>query len=168
MPLGERTTPRTPPTSLDALRWATLPDLERIYARRDESARSAPLRLPTGRFRGHYLRLVESHGARRWDNRLMVWLGFALPRFGVDFTSCAWWFHHPSLQVGAFEPRRGPSRWRSTDTLQLRYHPSRLPWPVKPLLYDEVLPLSDDLCLGLGGINRERGEGDLFYFALAR
>lgn len=162
--------PHTPsgPVSLDALRWASLPELEALYTRMDARTREGPIALPNGRFRGHYLRLVASQGARRLENRAMVWLGFALPRFGVDFTSSAWWFHHPLLQVGAFAPSIGPSRWRNAEVVQLHYHPSRLPWPVKPLLYDEVLPLSHDLCLGLGGINRDRGEGDLFFFALAR
>ena len=37
---------------------------------------------------------------------------------------------------------------------------------VRPAL--PVKPLSADLCLGLGGINAERGEGDHFFFALYR
>jgi hypothetical protein len=36
------------------------------------------------------------------------------------------------------------------------------------LLYDEVKPLSEDLCLGMGGVNRGPGEGELFFFALVR
>lgn len=151
-----------PALTLEILRQASLADLERLYAT------PGPAEVPAGRFRGAVLGAVDSAGARRPENRLMVWLGFSLPRFGVDFDYRAWWFHHPRLRVGAFAPHTGPSRWRDTDTVQLHYHPSRLPWPVKPLLYDEVKPLGPDLCLGLGGINRDRGEGELFYFSLSR
>lgn len=148
--------------TLDTLRRASLEDLEWIYAQ------GGPLAVPGGLFGGLVLGLVDSAGARRRANRAMVWLGFSLPRFGVDFQRRAWWFHHPLLRVGAFEARPGPSRWRDAQTMQLHYHPSRLPGPVKHLLYDEVKPLGEHLCLGLGGINQDRGEGDLFFFALSR
>lgn len=58
-----------------------------------------------------------------------------------------------------------PSRWRDTQTLQLHYDLTRLPF--RGQLYDEVKPLSETLCLGLGGLNRQpEKEGDLFFFLL--
>lgn len=88
--------------------------------------------------------------------------------FGIDFDARRWWFLHPRLAVGRFELCQERSRWRDTDALTLRYHPSRLPGPLRDVLYDEVKPLGDDLLLGLGGLNWEVGRGDHFYFALTR
>lgn len=65
-------------------------------------------------------------------------------------------------------PRVGPSRWRDTEAVTLHYERSRLPAPIRGVLYDEVKPLTDTICLGLGGINAERGDGDQFFFALER
>ncbi|PKN31442.1 MAG: hypothetical protein CVU63_23915, partial [Deltaproteobacteria bacterium HGW-Deltaproteobacteria-20] len=62
----------------------------------------------------------------------------------------------------------GPSRWRDTQTIRLHYHPSRLPGAVRTFLYDEVKPLTESLCLGIGGINAPRGRGEQFLFSLER
>ncbi len=150
------------PMVLADLQHCSLDTLERVYAHKN------PFDVPEGRFRGVYLAPVDSRGARRPLNRLAVLGGFRLPRYGVDFDRRAWWFHLHRLQVGAFVPRRGPSRWRDTETVGLHYDPSFLPGPVKKLLYDEVKPLSAHLCLGMGGMNRPAGEGELFFFALTR
>lgn len=152
----------TTPHRLADLKGASQSDLEDIYAA------DVPLDLPRGRFRGVYLGPVDSRGARRPLNRLIVVSGFQLPRFGVDFDTRAWWFHLPQLQMGAFEPRVARSRWRDTRTVALHYDASRLPGLVKQLLYDEVKPMGPDLCLCIGGVNRDRNEGDLFFFALTR
>jgi len=147
---------------LSDLKHESAAALERLYAHAN------PFDVPEGCYRGTYLAPVDSRGARRLTNRLMVLGGFRLPRFGVDFDRRAWWFGHPRLQVGAFVPRAGPSRWRDTRTVGLHYDPSFLPGLVKQLLYDEVKPLSPHLCLGIGGISRPAGEGELFFFALTR
>jgi hypothetical protein len=100
--------------------------------------------------------------------RAADWLLFEKPRFGVDFERRVWWFVKPSLAAGRFEVSQGPSRWRPCDTLRLTYQTSRLPGAIRNLLYDEVKPLGPDLLLGLGGTNFETGEGDHFFFSLAR
>jgi hypothetical protein len=123
---------------------------------------------PRGLFRGRKLAWVDGGGARRAHVRLVDGLLFGALRFGIDFDRRLWWFVRPSLALGRFELDAGPSRWRDTDTFQLHYQASRLPAPVRTLLYDEVKPLGDDLCLGLGGINAPLGEGDHFFFALTR
>jgi hypothetical protein len=147
---------------LDTLLRADRRSLEELYAR------PAELTVPTGAFRGHYLRSCESPGAARLANRLMVWAGFRLPPFGVDFDRRCWWFWLPQLGVGRFSPTVGHSQWRPAETVRLEYHGSALPRSIRQALYDEVRPLTADLCLGLGGLNRPTGEGELFFFALSR
>jgi len=147
---------------LDTLKRMGLPQLEALYVE------PGPLELPTGCHRGHLLRWIDSAGARHPLWRPTLTVGFAWTPFGVDFDQQRWWFWHPRLALGRFEPRIGPSRWRETETVSLHYHASRLPAPIRSVLYDEVKPLSPDLCLGIGGINAERGEGEMFFFALQR
>ena len=142
-------------TTAPELRGSPLEVLERLY--RDAPARPAPAR----RFRGEVLHRIASPYARRWSSAAVL-LPFARLRFGVDFGSGAWFFVHPRVQLGHFRVEAGPSRWRDTQTLQLHYDVSRLPF--RGVLYDEVKPLSDTLCLGLGGLDRE--PGDLFFFLL--
>ncbi len=138
----------------------TLDELEALY-------REAPLGpLPAGCFSGRMLHMLGTPGARRPLVRAVDWLLFDAPRYGIDFERRRWWFLHPRLAAGHFEVTRGRSRWRETETLRLTYQRSRLPRPIRALLYDEVKPLSPSLCLGLGGIDAERGEGDHFFFAL--
>jgi hypothetical protein len=146
----------------DDLRRRSLAELETLY-------RDAPRGPdPAGLFRGHFLHFIDSPGARRAPVRAIDGLLFRATPFGVDFDRAAWWFVRSSLRAGRFEARLGPSRWRPTDCWQLHYDVSRLPGPIRALLYDEVRPLSSSLLLGLGGIARDRGEGDHFFFALER
>jgi hypothetical protein len=98
----------------------------------------------------------------------MLTLGFVRLPFGIDFDRRRWFFVDPRLLVGRFATECGPSRWRDTDSVRLTYHGSRLPRIIRSSLYDEVKPLSDELCLGMGGINADRGTGDHFFFALRR
>jgi hypothetical protein len=123
---------------------------------------------PRGCFRGRVLRYVDSPGARRPLVRALDWLLFEAPPFGVDFDRGVWWFVRPPLAAGRFALSRERSRWRDTDTLALRYSRSRLPRPIRDLLYDEIKPIDDQQCLGIGGINAERGAGDHFFFELRR
>jgi hypothetical protein len=166
-------------TTVDELRRASLDELERLY-------RESPVGpAPSGLYRGELLRWLDTRGARRPSVRaadrtsnlggraaevrlatLVEWALFEAPRWGVDFARRRWWFVRPALAAGRFTATYGPSRWRETDTFRLEYGESRL--PVRALLYDEVKPLGADLCLGIGGLNAERGEGDHFFFALYR
>lgn len=147
-----------------ALRAMNLAELEETYRAGDE------LPVPRGRFRGEVLLRLDNEGARHPLWRALEVLMFEVAPFGVDFDARRWFFAgQPRLAIGGFEPRPGPSRWRSTTTIGLHYQSaSRLPGPIRALLYDEVKPLSDSLCLGLGGINAERGKGDHFFFLLER
>lgn len=144
------------------LKEADLRELESIYEAR------LPVAVPTGCYRGCYLRSLESTGARRPFNRAFSLLGFAVIPFGVDFESRCWYFGHRALQAGRFSPEIAASRWRRSSVVSLRYDESRLPYLVRRHLYDEIKPLDEDLCLGIGGLNRDRGEGELFFFALAK
>jgi hypothetical protein len=135
-----------------------LGELEGLY-------RDAPVGPPpSGLYRGRVLRWLETPAARRW--RPLDAVLFEKTRFGVDFDRRLWWFIQPKLALGRFVVSYGPSRWRPTDTFRLEYAPSRL--PVRALLYDEVKPLEADLCLGIGGLNADRGEGEHFFFSLTR
>lgn len=139
----------------DALSRSSQSELERIY----RSERS--LELPRGRFTGRVLHRLSHRGANHPLWKYSEWLGFEALRFGVDFDACVWLFTKRKIAMGRFTPEIGASRWRQTETVRLRYAVSRL-------LYDEVKPLSDDLCLGLGGINAGPGYGDHFFFSLRR
>jgi hypothetical protein len=143
------------------LRSLSLAALEDLYASSELGA------APRGSYVGRFLCFVASPGARRIDARVLDTLMFRAVRFGVDFAHRRWWFGAPALRIGRFRVSEGPSRWRpATRTLRLEYDVSRLPRPVRGLLYDEVKPLADGRVLGLGGINREAGAGDHFFFAL--
>lgn len=147
-------------TPLD-LKQMDLSTLERIYR---ESPCEAP---PRGVLRGTHLAWLEHRWARSRAVRLALSTSFAWPPFGLDFDRCHWWFWHPRVALGRFSAAPGPSRWRDTDTLRLTYDRSRLPGPVRGVLYDEVKPVAPDLCLGIGGVNGPAGTGDLFFFALS-
>jgi hypothetical protein len=142
--------------SLEALRGASLDELELLYA---ESA-AGPA--PSGRWRGETLRYLT---VPRWA-RVVDFLLFDAPPFGIDFDRRCWWFVRPWLAAGRFDASLGDSRWRGTQTLRLDYGASHLPGPVRRLLYDEVKPLGAELCLGLGGIKADAGRGEHFFFAL--
>ena len=136
-------------------------ELERLY-------RESPVGAsPSGLYRGRLLRWLDTPGARRPLVRVLDHLLFERTTFGVDFERRLWWFVRPELAAGRFVFSPGPSRWRETDTWRLEYAVSRLPI-LRGILYDEVKPLDGETCLGIGGINAERGEGDHFFFALTR
>ena len=146
------------PTLAD-LRESSLQALEDLY-------RVAPIGpKPRGCFRGQALARVDSRLARSRKGDVMM-APFERVPFGIDFTSATWFYFHPWLRIGHFRMELGHSRWRDTEVHRLEYDVSRLPRPIRGLLYDEVKPLSDTLCLGLGGINAGRGDGDMFFFAL--
>jgi hypothetical protein len=137
-----------------------LPALESLF-------RDAPLGpLPAGVQRGQVLRYLQTPGARRPHLRAVDWLLFDLPRFGIDFNQRRWWFLHPRLAAGHFDWSPGRSRWRDTEVLRLTYGGSRLPGAVRSMLYDELKPLADGRCLGIGGVNAGPGEGEHFFFSL--
>jgi hypothetical protein len=145
---------------LATLTRASLEELESIYVE------ARPLAIPRGRFLGTVLQRLSNRGANHPLWRGSERLGFELLAFGVDFDRRLWLFTRRQIAMGRFDPRLGRSRWRETETVQLHYESSRLPRFVSRALYDEVKPLSDELCLGLGGINAGRGFGDHFFFAL--
>ena len=146
--------------SLARLVQCSVAELETLYVEPRSVA------MPSGRYRGVHLAWLDTPGARHPLIRPLQHLGFRLLPFGVDFIRQRWFFFHPALGVGRFVTEAGRSRWRDTETVRLRYEVSRLPRPVRALLYDEVKVLSPALCLGLGGINAPRGQGDHFFFAL--
>ncbi len=120
-----------------------------------------------GLFEGRMLRFLDTPSASSVYTRVLDTLLFG-PRFGVDFERRLWWFHHPWIATGRFHPSVGPSRWRDAEVVRLEYDVSRLPRPIRGLLYDEVKPLDVDHALGLGGINAPRGQGEHFWFELRR
>lgn len=146
--------------TLACLRRCSRAELEDLYVA------SRPISVPRGLFHGCFLAWLDTPGARHPVFHPLQVLGFELTPFGVDFTARRWFFFHPRLAAGRFTAEAGPSRWRDTDAVCLRYEVSRLPGPLRRVLYDEVKPLSPTLCLGLGGINAARGRGDHFFFAL--
>jgi hypothetical protein len=146
---------------VSGLRAASPLELDRIY-------RSAPRHpgTPTGWMRGEHLAWVDAPGARRKRVRVLDTLAFRWTPWGIDWDACRWTFATRALGVAHFTVEAGPSRWRDTDTLRLRYEVSRL--PIRAILYDEVKPLGPDLALGIGGTDAEVGRGDHFYFLLSR
>lgn len=146
-------------TTLADLRAASRDALEALY-------RDAPLGpRPRGRFRGQALLRLDSPLTRTLRGDLLL-APFERAPFGVDFTRAAWFFFRPWLRLGRFRIEPGRSRWRDAEVFRLEYDVSRLPRPIRGRLYDEIKPLSEALCLGIGGLNAGRGEGDLFFFAL--
>ena len=146
--------------SLARLVQCRVAELEALYVE------PRPVSVPRGCYRGVHLAWLDTPGARHPVIRPLQHLGFRLLPFGVDFIRHRWFFFHPTLGIGRFVAEAGRSRWRDTETVRLHYEVSRLPGPVRTLLYDEVKVLSPSLCLGIGGINAPRGRGDHFFFAL--
>ncbi len=140
----------------------TRPELEELYLQ------DRPIEIPSGLYRAVHLCWLENPTARRRRVRAALSPLFALPPFGIDFRSRRWWFYYPRLQAGSFIPTPGTSRWRDTAALRLTYDVSRLPRPLRSRLYDEIKPLSEDTCLGMGGVNAEKGRGDIFFFGMER
>jgi hypothetical protein len=148
--------------TLDDLRALSVDELEAHWV-----GAPAPT-LPDGVYRGHHLARIDNAGSRRPHWRWSQRVAFEWAPFGVDFDRRLWFFFTTRLALGRFEPRVGPSRWRHTDAVGLHYDPSRLPAPIRGVLYDEVKPLTERLLLGIGGIRAGRDEGDHFFFALER
>ncbi len=152
------------PLTLSCLQRCSLSQLEEIYAL--PRAEADALGPPKGCYRGVHLAWLNTAGARHPLTRPLQHLGFCWLPFGVDFVARRWFFFDRKLGLGRFDAQTGPSRWRDTQTVRLEYDVSRLPRPLRNLLYDEVKPLSASLCLGIGGVNAPRGRGDHFFFAL--
>jgi len=146
--------------TLSRLRRCSLAQLEALYVEKRAFAQ------PTGPYRGVHLAWLDTPGARHPLTRPLQHLGFRWAPFGVDFTARHWFFFDRRFGIGRFAAQTGPSRWRDTETIRLHYDVSRLPRPLRGILYDEVKPLSTALCLGIGGVNAPRGRGDHFFFAL--
>ncbi|MDI7267719.1 MAG: hypothetical protein QME96_06980 [Myxococcota bacterium] len=146
--------------TFDELKALDVAGLDRAYA----DLPCGPM--PTGVYRGVHLASLDVPGARRPLWRLVERVGFDLLPYGIDFDVRTWFFVHPRLRVGRFVASPARSRWRPADVISLHYRASRLPFPVRDVLYDEVKPLSATLCLGLGGVDAGPGEGDRFFFAL--
>ncbi len=151
-----------PKPSLHELSRATRADLEELYAR------SAPVQVPTGVFRGLHLMWLDTEAARHPVLRPIEELVFARLPWSLDFDRRRWYWFQARFGVGHFSPSVGPSRWRDAETIRMLYDDRALPGFVNQFLYDEVKPLSDDVCLGLGGISAGRGKGEQFFFALGR
>ncbi len=146
--------------TLAELTSASVAELEVLY----QSDRVVAV--PGAVFRGHFLCWLDTAGAHNPVYRATEALFFEHMAFGVDFAQRRWFWFSPTLAVGHFSATVGPSRWRDTATLRLTYDDRFIPWAIRSRLYDEVKPLSDALCLGIGGIDGPRGLGDHFFFAL--
>lgn len=147
---------------LTDLRRATPAELERLFG--EERALE---QAPRGVWRGHVLRRLDNPGARAPASRAIQWLMFEAVPWGIDFDRRRWFFlGGRRIAGGHFELRAQRSRWRDTTAFGLHYHPSRLPGPIKRMLYDELKPVGEGLLLGIGGENAERDRGDHFWFAL--
>jgi hypothetical protein len=145
------------------LRGAKPENLEAMYARRQDLAS-----LPRGTWRGHHLQWIDNPGSRRLFARSAQRLMFEWTPWGIDFDRRLWFFWTTRAAAGRFELRAQRSRWRDTDTFGLHYGVSRLPAPIRRLLYDEVKPLSPAWMIGIGGVDAERGLGDHFFFVLEK
>lgn len=141
---------------------ASVDELERQY--REPRAVS----VPRGAFRGVHLGWLDTPAAHHPVLRPLEELFFARLPWWVDFDRRRWFWFHRSISVAHFTPSAGPSRWRDTDALRLLYDDRHLPERANQFLYDEVKPLNDEVCLGLGGISDRRGVGEQFFFLLVR
>jgi hypothetical protein len=151
-----------PAITLAGLKGSRLDRLEQIYLE------SEPAKLGDGLHKGHFLGMLDSVDAGKPGLWLISNGGFNWTPFWIDFSKNLWCFWHPKVALGKFETTLGPSRWRETRTYQLHYGCSHLPGFVKRHLYDEVKPINETICLGIGGVNAPGNKGDLFFFALER
>lgn len=140
----------------------SLQELETLYTGQ------SPAELPWGRFEGKLLRWHSAPEARHPVWRPMLAAMFQLAPFGVDFDRRCWFFVNQRMRTGRFEVSLGASKWRPTQAFRLRYDASGLPRSVRGLLYDELKPLSEDLCLGIGGLNLSGQPAAVFFFGLER
>ena len=124
--------------------------------------------VPSGVHRGHHLAWLEHPEARRKRWRWPQRVGFEWAPWGVDFDRRLWFFFRQSLAAGRFTPQIERSRWHETQAVALHYEVSRLPGPLRGLLYDEVKPLDERWMVGIGGMQLGPRRGDHFLFALER
>lgn len=148
--------------SLSTLQGMSLAELESLYEH------AATREWAPGLYRGHYLVDIGAPKSRPLAKHLITEIGFRYTPFWIDHHQQKWAFFHPRLAAGHYRVSLGASRWRDTECCRMDYASSRLPQAVKTHLYDEVKPLSDELCLGIGGFNAGEGVGDYFFFALQR
>lgn len=129
----------------------------------------APLAgLPRGTYWGRHLCWIPNrHPPPRWLRPALTF-GFRWMPFGIDFDDRSWFFAGRRLRTGRFRLEVGQSRWRNAEVLRLYYDVSRLPRAVRAMLYDEVKPIDEHHCLGIGGINAPEGQGEQFFFVLRR
>ena len=146
--------------NIDTLKAANLQKLEDIYLGQGQDIKLK------GIYDGVFLKRLDKSGSRK--PMYIASKAFEIVPFGIDFDSNQWFFGNPLFQAGRFKVSVGKSRWRECNTQSLHYEVSRLPGFVKNVLYDEVKPLSANLCIAIGGINEEAGPGDHFFFALQR
>jgi len=147
------------PMDLHRLKHANRAELEEIYTR------PSAVVMPSGQFRGTNLLRLDTPASRRsryWGSRIFDFLPY-----GIDFERNTWFFFS-KLRIGRFRALVAPSRWRRTTVVTLQYAPSSLPYAIKSVLYDEVKPLTPDLCLCIGGFDGDAGVGDHVFFALQR
>jgi len=147
---------------LSDLKRCSIRVLENIYE--NEGAAD----VPQGVYKGTHLGWIEDNINHRQLLKSGIFLGFKLAPYGIDFDRKRWFFINKNARIGHFRAETERSRWRDTDAVCLHYESSRLPRMIRSHLYDEVKPLTDSLCLGVGGINKPDGGGDIFYFALTR
>jgi hypothetical protein len=134
------------------------PELEHLYA--------GPLGpLPTGATVGTFVGFLDSPGGRNVWNRATHTVLFRWPAWGVDFEHRTWWCLRPGMRWARFTATVGPSRWRDAEVFRLEYSESRSSW-IRRTLYDELKPLPDGRVIGIGGVNKDRGRGDHFWFEL--
>ncbi len=151
--------------TMDYLKTCDLAQLEELYAR------DVDITIPTSdSYKGVYLKRLSNPGADNIFNHVSQWAAFDAMSFGLNFYTGYgdWFFYHSSVAMGRFTPRIEDSRWRETKTITLNYQVSKLPKPVRNVLYDEIKPLSENIFLGIGGLNRDRDVGDHFFFAIVR
>ncbi|OGQ84871.1 MAG: hypothetical protein A2289_04595 [Deltaproteobacteria bacterium RIFOXYA12_FULL_58_15] len=153
--------PQAKNAGAQVLRRATVEELEALYVG------AGPVRIPRGYFIGSHLEQLEKSW-RRPIIRFAEKVGFQWLPFGVDFDSRRWFFVKKSVQIGAFDACLQSSVWRNTQVVALHYQRSHLPKPIRRLLYDEVVPLGPDLCLGLGGVRVGGKPCEQFFFILER
>lgn len=145
---------------------ATLPatsELERLWLEPRDLTHP-----PRGAWRGTVIGRIDNAGARRPLHRVGQHLLFERMPWGIDFDRARWFFHHRRFAAGHFRIEAQRSRWRDTESFALHYEISRLPRPIRAVLYDEIKPWEPDRMIGIGGVNAERDEGDHFWFVLDR
>jgi len=146
--------------SLDDLKVLSPDELEELYCR------NSSIEIPQGCWSGRLLHWLDSPESRNRFYRPILAAMFQYSPFGIDFENRCWYFWNSRLKAGSFTAAVDQSLWRPTNTVVLRYEVSRLPGPIKRLLYDEVKPISGRLCLGMGGINLTGRPGEIFFFGL--